>query len=285
MRNDVLKFSFIALLNLILFIGVFHAFQHPGIYKHTLGRISKNYERTGSWDDYRIEKVSKPYLEITAENFERWDADIYHCIKEYMYSSEDGCYHNVRGAFFPLFPLLWKASNTGYIGISLLNYLLFSISIGLLVFYLGNSGPFDKTMLFTLLISLPSTVIYYIPYSESLFIFTMALASIGLVKKKYGLYFAGSMLLVMVRPATLFIFIAILLVESLFYYKAGDFKKYLKELIHKTIPFLIGYLLVIIIQYAYSSSWTTFLDAGKFWEGGFIQGIRSISDWSEEGFA
>ena len=285
MRNDVLKFSFLALLNLIIFIGFFQAFQHPGIYKNTLGKISKNYERTGSWDDYRIEKVSKPYLEISEENFERWDADIYHCIKEHMYSAEDGCYHKVRGAFFPLFPLLWKATNTGYIGISLLNYFLFSMSIGLLVLYLGNSGPFDKTILFALLLSLPSTVIYYIPYSESLFLFSMTLASIGLVNKKYGLYFAGSVLLVMVRPATLFIFIAILLVESLFYYKSGDFKKYLKELSHKTIPFLIGFFLVIIIQYAYSSSWTTFLDAGKFWEGGFLQSIKSISDWSEEGFA
>ncbi|MCD6596419.1 MAG: hypothetical protein J7L04_01950 [Bacteroidales bacterium] len=285
MRKYALKFSFLALFNLIIFIGLFQAFQHSGIYKHTLGKISKNYERTGSWDNYSIDRVSKPYMKIAAENFERWDADIYNCIKEHMYSTEDGCYHKVRGAFFPLFPLLWKATNTGYTGISILNYFLFSLSIGLLVLYLGNSGPFDKTILFALLLSLPSTIIYYIPYSESLFLFTMALASVGLVKKKYGLYFTGSFLLAMVRPASLFIFIAILLVESLFYYNPVNFKNFIKELSRKTIPFLSGYLVVIIIQYAYSSSWTTFLDAGKFWEGGFLQGIKSISDWSEEGFA
>jgi hypothetical protein len=113
----------------------------------------------------------------------------------------------------------------------------------------------------------------------------MTLAAIGLIKKKYSLYFVGSLLIAMVRPASLFIFIAVILVEVVFYTVSGNSKKTMQNLLRKTLPFFIGFVLVWLIQFVWSSSWTTFLDAGKHWEGGFLQTIKSISDWSIEGFA
>jgi hypothetical protein len=192
MRKDALYFSLITLVNLLIFAGIFAFLQDSGNYLHTLGKISKNYERTGSWDKSRISKVSKPYQKINEEKLSGWDADIYNCIKEHMYSNDEGCYSEVRGAFFPLFPLLWRWTHTGFQGISLINYLLFSLSIGLLIHFLSKAGSFQKAILFVLLISLPSTVIFYIPYSEALFLFTMTLAVIGLTREKYSLYFIGS---------------------------------------------------------------------------------------------
>ncbi len=285
MKKDVLHFGLIALVNLFVFTGIFLFLQDSGNYTHTLGKVSKNYERTGSWDNSRITKVSKPYQKFEKEKLSGWDADIYKCIKEHMYSVDEGCYSKVRGAFFPLFPLLWKLTHTGLTGISLINYLLFSLSIGLLVHFFSKAGSFEKAILFALLISLPSTVVFFIPYSEALFLFTMTLAAIGLVKRKYGLYFLGSLLLAMVRPATLFILVAIVIVEILFFYVPGNLKKSLQNLARKTAPFLLGYVFVWLIQFAWSSSWTTFLDAGKYWGGWAFQRIHGISDWSVEGFA
>ncbi len=285
MRKDALYFSLITLVNLLIFAGIFAFLQDSGNYLHTLGKISKNYERTGSWDKSRISKVSKPYQKINEEKLSGWDADIYNCIKEHMYSNDEGCYSKVRGAFFPLFPLLWRWTHTGFQGISLINYLLFSLSIGLLIHFLSKAGSFQKAILFALLISLPSTVIFYIPYSEALFLFTMTLAVIGLTREKYSLYFIGSLLLAMVRPASLFILIAVILVEVVFYAVPGNSKKTMQNLIRKALPFFTGFILVWLIQFVWSSSWTTFMDAGKHWEGGFLQTIKSISDWSVEGFA
>lgn len=284
MRKDALYFGLITLGILLVFTGIFSFLQHSGNYQQTLGKVSKNYERTGSWDNSRITKVSKPYQKLEDEKLSRWDADIYHCIKERLYSVEEGCYSKVRAAFFPLFPLFWRLTHAGFTGISLINFLLFALSIGLLIHYFSNAGYFDKTLLFALLISLPSTVIYFIPYSEALFLFTMTIAAIGLIKKKYGLYFVGSLLLAMVRPATLFIFIAILIVETLFFTIPGKPKRFIWNLFRKTVPFFAGYALVWAIQFVSSSSPTAFFDAGKLWEGG-IQPIHGISDWSVEGFA
>ena len=87
----------------------------------------------------------------------------------------------------------------------------------------------------------------------------------------------------MVRPATIFVLLAIISSELFFFLNKGDFKYSVKNIISKSLPFLIGYLFVIIIQHLSSGSWTAFVDAQKYWTIG-IQRIVNISDWSIEGF-
>lgn len=273
----------IGILNLFLFTGVFKLLQNEKIYQNTLGLISNNYERKGSWGNYEIGKTSKAYLPIKNEYFETWDAAIYKCISERMYSPENDCMGNVRAAFFPLFPALWKITNASPIGISIINYFLFILSIALLVLFLLKASIGDKILTYAILISLPSVIIFYIPYTEALFLFTMTVAAIGILKKKYMIFFAGGLLMSMVRPATAFILIAIACVELMILIKNRNYRLFLKEIILKFLPFIIGYLSTVVIQYFYTGSWTAMIEAQKHWSGG-IKLIKGFSDWSVEGF-
>jgi len=283
MKRHFASFFSIGILNLIIFLGLFKLFQHDKIYHHTIGAISQNYERTGDWNNFEIKKVSKPYTDLNNENILQWDASIYYCISERMYIVEEKCYGKVRAAFFPLFPVIWRLTNTSPIGISLINYLIFIISTSLLVIYLLNGTKLNKIIIFSILITLPSTIIYYIPYTESLFLLTMTIATIGIIKEKYWIYFIGFLLMSMVRPATIFVLLAIFALETLLLLRNKQISLFFKNSLFKAIPFVIGYFISFLVQYLYSGSCTAFLDAQKHWSGG-IQRITNISDWSIEGF-
>ncbi len=133
MKKQIIVLFSLIILSILLFISFFRLFQNDEIYHNTIGLLSQNYERTGGWNDYKISKVSKPYLKIENDNFSQWDASIYHCIKENGYKSEDSCYGKVRAAFFPLFPFLWKMTGASPIIISILNYLIFVLALSLLI--------------------------------------------------------------------------------------------------------------------------------------------------------
>ncbi len=273
----------IGILNIILFIVVFRSFQNEKIYQNSLGIISENYERTGSWPNYEVKKVSKPFLGMSNANFLNWDASIYKCISERMYEPGDDCYGNVRAAFFPLFPLLWKITFSSPVGISVINYLLFIVSVAVMVMLFLKTSLTDKLIIYSVLITLPSTIIFYIPYTESLFLATMTITAIGILKKNYGMFFAGSFLMSLVRPATVFVLIAIALAEIIIFIKDRAYRSFINALFFRSLPFLAGYFCAIFIQYLYTGSWTAMLQAQKQWEGG-LEFIKGISDWSVEGF-
>ena len=102
-------------------------------YHTTLGKISNNYQLTEKMGIWNIEEVKTPFISITHENILQWDARIYHCIKEKGYDPTPGCYHNVRGAFFPLFPWFWACFGTPNWIICLVNYFVFAFSLCLLI--------------------------------------------------------------------------------------------------------------------------------------------------------
>ncbi|MBK9722984.1 MAG: hypothetical protein IPO78_15420 [Saprospiraceae bacterium] len=283
MKRQITLLFGIGILNLILFLGVFILFQNEYIYHNTLGLVSENYERIGDWNNFEIKKVSKPFLQIEKDHFDTWDAAIYKCISERMYQPETKCYGQVRAAFFPLFPLLWKLTGSSTIGISMINYLLFMISIGVLIWQFLQTTLYSKYLLYALFISLPSTIVYYLPYTEALFLFTATIMVLGILNKKYWIFFVGCFLMCMVRPATVFVLIPILLIEFLLLLKTKNFSAFLKEAVLKSVPFILAYLCVIWIQYFYTNTWTAFWEAQKSWSGG-IQVFRQISDWSIEGF-
>lgn len=271
------------MLYLALFVATFSLLQNSTIYENTLGRISQNYERSGDWDHVVVTKVSKPYVKITEENFQHWDAAIYKCISEQMYVQKEECFGLVSGAFFPLFPVIWKALHLNSVGISLLNYLLFMISIMLLINNFMKADDNSKLILFLLAITLPSTVNFMIPYTEALFMFTSTLAFIGMQKRNYKLYFIATVAVALVRPATMFVFMAFFTIELLIFLRNKNLKNLLREVIVKLSPFVIGYCAAIFIQFLYSGSFRTYLDAQKHWSADFGI-IRTFTDWSVEGF-
>ncbi|TAH43911.1 MAG: hypothetical protein EYC69_01515 [Bacteroidetes bacterium] len=271
------------LLNLILFTGIFYLLQNESVYQNTLGQISSNYIRLKVDGVTEIQQIKKPYVSISNGRLQNWDADIYYCIKEKLYVKDDGCYSEVRGAFFPLFPLLWKVSQLNSIGISILNYFLFILSLAILVQLLYKGGAKEKLLIYALLVVLPGTVIFYIPYTESLFLFTMTLAFAGHSQNNYRLYFIAVFGMAMLRPATLFILLAIFTVDSLCFLSHRNLSFAVRNFLKKSIPFFLGLVVAILIQYASSGSFTTMIDAQKYWAGS-IGLFHHISDWSKEGF-
>jgi hypothetical protein len=278
-----LKAFGLSLLYLLLFFTVFISLQKPAVYHSSLGKISKNYEHRPEAGPYEIEKVAKPYTTLAEENFERWDAAIYKCVRDRMYIIEEGYYGFVRGAFFPLFPGLWKISHLNSLGISIFNFFCFAFGIMLLIGESGRASKANKLFLFSILISLPNSVIFIIPYTEALFVLTGAIAFTGIAKNNYRMYFIGMMLLAMVRPATLFIFLSVIALELFIFLKEKESRPFLRGLLQKLLPFMVGYFISVFIQFLYSGSWTTYIDAQKHWAGklGFPD---TLSDWSIEGF-
>ncbi len=271
------------LLNLILFTSIFFLLQNEFVYQNTLGKISSNYIRLKVDGVTEIQQIKKPYVSISNGRLQNWDADIYYCIKEKLYVKDGGCYSEVKGAFFPLFPLIWKASHLNSIGISILNYLLLVVSLSVLVQLLYKGSAKEKLLIYSLLLVLPSTVIYYIPYTESLFLFTMTLALVGFSKNNYWRYFIAACGMAMLRPATLFILLAILAVDSLCFFSHRNLSLYIRNILRMGLPFVLGFVAAIFIQYASSGSFNTMSEAQKYWSGS-IGLVHQITDWSLEGF-
>ena len=274
------------LLCFALFWGVFSAFQNQTFFDDTLGIVAHSYERTDTETGFNISENATPYVEVTQEKYLRWDAEIFSFIRDRNYVFEEEFRGEVRAAFFPLFPFLWKTTGLSPRGVSVLNYILFILSMALLFAYLQPKTPIknkSKLPFFIALITLPTTIVYHIPYSESLFMLGMTVVVIGVLKEKYGLYFFGALLLAMVRPATVFVLISILAIEAFRFLCNRETNALIKNSILRGTPFVMGYLLVFIIQWTTSGSWTSFFDAHQFWASGLPENTW-ITDWSVEGY-
>jgi len=277
------KLFIIALVNLLVFVIVFSLLGNAPIYENTLSKISHNYKRVKVDGVTQIQHSKDAFVTLKPERFQNWDADIYYNIKEHLYSKEKGGFTQVKGAFFPLFPLVWKFSGLNGLQISLLNYLLFSISLIFFVKYYLATREKDQPLIFTLLLTLPSTVIFIIPYTEALFMFSMALAIFGHSQKKYNLYFIAGTSMAMLRPAVLIILVALVAIELLSWLQHKKSKQFFHSLMRMSLPFVTGTVFAILIQNISSGSFNTMSMAQNYWEGK-IGIFNQISDWSVEGF-
>jgi hypothetical protein len=274
------------LLCFALFWGLFSALQNQTFFDDTLGTIAHSYERANTETGFKISENSTPYVEVTQDKYLRWDAELFSFIRDRNYVFEEEFRGEVRSAFFPLFPFLWKTTGLSPRGVSALNYFIFILSMALLFAYLQPKAPIKNNLklpFFIVLITLPTTIIYHIPYSESLFMLCMTIVVIGILKEKYGLYFFGALLLAMVRPATVFVLISLLAIEVFRFLSNRDTNSLIKNSILRGSPFVMGYLLVFFIQWATSGSWTSFFDAHLMWASGLPEN-SGITDWSVEGY-
>ncbi len=271
----------LGLINLLFFAGTFRLLQNDQAYQSTLGKISLNYERNAQ---NGIAMVPKPFTDVDDHKFNTWDAAIYSCLRDHMYQPTMECHGNVRAAFFPLFPFLWKLSGTSSIGISLINYGMFVVSITVLILLFYRATLFDQLIVSMIIFTLPSTIIYYIPYSESLFLITGVMTAYGFIKERYWIYLVGGLLMAMVRPATIFVVIAIPMVEYFhFRYHPTSTRQSLAHLFYSVFPFLLGYFVVFFVQFIYTKSWSAFYRAHEKWNIG-LRSFGEIGDWSVESF-
>jgi hypothetical protein len=264
-----------------LFVLLFTLLQNEHVYSSTLGKISSNYERSGTKRDVRILNVQKPYVGFNSESVNHWDAALYKQVRDKAYES-GARLAKEKLAFYPLFPLLWKLSRIDSELIVYCNYLLFVIGLILLaVMLMGETARTPLFFLFALLV--PTAVTYYLPYAESLFLLTMAIAVWGIFKKNYWIYFVGAMLFCMTRPACMIFMVALLAADFMYWVRHGNFKHFGIEFARKITPCVLGLGTVTIVQFLYTGSWTAYFDSMELWpaESGMF---NLITDWSLEGF-
>jgi len=280
-KNKELLFQ--VFLVIFLFLStffVFKLFQKPVIYDNTLRKITHTYVRDTANKEL-IFTVNHPFYYRNAQNLANWDAGIYLDIRNNSYKSD--WYY----AFFPLFPLLWKATGISIIYVGLVNYLIFGISLIILasIFIRKTKKPLtDRLILFSLALTLPPIVVYYIPYAEALFTLTFIIAVWGLVKKKYAVYFIFMTLFAMTRPVFTIVGLSMIIIDLLYLIKHKNIPHFIKELVLKLLPLITGTLAVFFIFYFQSGSFLKYFEAiNKYWHVAF-QIPSLIKDWSIEGF-
>ncbi len=263
------------------FMLLYHLLEKKEIYNETLGKITLNYARIDTNGGSQIREVNVPFTQFTEKNAVNWDARFYYAIRDNMYSgTKDEVIY--RYAFYPFFPMVWKLSHTNVHGIVFLNYLFFGISLILLSF-IFLKGTKSEMFYFVLALLLPTSIAFYLPYTESVFMLTFSVAAIGLLKKKYWLFFIGMGFCSMTRPSSLILLAAFIVIAviNLFYHK--KILWFLKDFFLALFPVFIGWLAVILIQYYYSGSWSTYVLASSFWPKE-PDLYKKVADWSIEGF-
>ncbi len=266
---------------LLVSVILYRALQDDTIYKSSLGRVTFNYEHSGKGRGSKIEEVYKPYQQWSDKSIEHWDGALYKQIKEEAYRPlSPGSKEKL--AFYPLFPWLWKLCNAGPVTIVFLNYLLFVI--GLLI--LADAFEAERgvsSFYFLAALLLPTAMIYYLPYAESLFLLTMSVAVWGIRKGRYWVFAIGVFLFCMTRPSALIFIMALVCVDIVYFVQHRNFKHFVRELLLKILPCLAGFFVVTGIQYVFSGSLTAYFDSLELWpaESGFFNTVR---DWSKEGF-
>jgi len=279
MIGSLLKPFVAGVIVLLLAWGVNLLLQNKTIYDKTIGKHIRQIQRVngeGTSPDKAFEK-------ITNENLIHWDASHYLFIRDNHYDQnkvEDYIF-----AFFPLFPLIWELSGLSNVGICIFNFLLFICGLILLFKSLDISLEKGNLLRFITLLSLPGAVVFFIPYTESVFFFTLCLAFYGMMKEKYLLYFIGMLLCSMTRPAALIIGAALISKDVYMFITTKTYYSLLKKIFINILPLVIGTLIISFVQYIYDpTQFFHFYHANRYWDHR-LQIPHNLRDWSQEGFS
>jgi hypothetical protein len=276
------KFTLNVLISLsivILFVGIHFSIQQRVVYNTAFKHLFSNYI-DGAY------KADTPYVEVYNYRLKHWDCRAYAIMKDNLYdvSKSGGDY---IFAWFPLFPLLWKYSHLTSIGISMLNVILYIISAVMLssLFSKHDTTRWKKLVLFALLFSFPGFAVFFIPYTEALFMILLTVAFWGLFKNKYWVYSIGVFLAAMTRSVAVILIVTFLAAEFIVFLKEKDLLARIKNVFLKILPLLAGTMTVALIQlYNGSGSLFKFIEVQKYW-GAEFQIPMNFKDYSEESFA
>jgi len=275
----------------LLSITIFKLLQNETIFRNTLGKIAITYMNTSDPGENIkttvIIKTDNPYTTLEEANFIHWDVQFFKFMSENMYGKDKTWPGIGTYAFSPLFPIIWGLTHLPAPYISILNYLLFAISIIILSsLFLSpkDFGKYDQFSLFALALTLPSVFSFYLPYCESTFIFTMSIALWGLFKDKFWVFFVGMIAFTLSRPSFLIFIVAIISTDIYFLILNRNFKVFIKELGIKLLPVLIGTFITFFIHFLYSGSFFKMFEVHDlFWNHNF-QMPTTITDWSTESY-
>lgn len=193
------------------------------------------------------------------DNIVFWDGGWYLSIKEKGYLFRENVQTNL--AFFPLFPFLWKLTGFSPVLISLLNY-CFTLAGFIILF---ESFGIERKTGFVLL-SVPSLIFCYIPYSEGLFFLGSALLIRGLYRNSLlwisiGLIFSG-----LTRSVSIFAILAIIFTEVVSHpLQLYPLRESIKRIGFLSLIALLPILIVALWQWIYTGKWFYFFVAQREW--------------------
>lgn len=176
-----------------------------------------------------------------------WDAGQYYRI---VYKG----YNDYLVAFFPLFPFMWKLLGCGVYGIVFFNAILFTLSASMLATVFGFS-----TKEFLLMLSFPSLIFMFLPYTEAVFFFSTSLILVGMKKNHNWLIFIGMLLASCARPVVYVFIPAVLIILFITQNKHSIVQK----LVFYILPVLLGLAIVICLQYFNTHDWLAFFHSQK----------------------
>jgi hypothetical protein len=281
MRKELIYKTAITLMLFAFTFLIFKLLEKPAIYNATLKNITHTYNRD-TLNGSIVYIVNEPYYYRDVKNTCRWDSGWYSGIKDNYYNGEDSKY-----AFFPLFPLVWKISHINILYIGLFNYLLFALAaifISGLFFKNSNFSLFEKLCVFSICLTLPSIIVYYLPYAEGLFTFTFVVAIYGIIKNKYWIYFIAMLLFSMTRPTFVIVGLSFIILDTIQFIRHKNIYHFTKELSLKIQPIVLGTFFVFLLFYLNSGSFTKYFESiNKNWNATFSIPTK-IADWSVEGF-
>lgn len=174
-----------------------------------------------------------------AINIVKCDAAYYESIKNIGYLFKENEASN--SGFFPLFPYFWKYTTLSSVGISILNGLIYIVSLNILCKIIK-----PEPIVLGLYMSLPCLFIMFTPYTEPLFFLFSTGIIYGLIHKDNKILLISFLLASLTRASFLFFIPALLGVELM----NKPFNDILKPYTWKSIqiwPYLVMILAVVIV--------------------------------------
>lgn len=221
-----------------------------------------------------VEKSNKPFEKITSEKMTVWDGSHYNFIKEEMYSDIKNF------AYYPLFPLFWKATGLSTLGISLLNIFLFTLGMWVMFKIFKNNLSWKHLLL---LLCVPYMVIFMMPYSEALYFVFIALGLYGILKEKYWFYFFGFLFASMTKSSSLLFVILFLCLEGLYTLNHRSISLFFKRFLKAIFPVALGMFLVMLFQWIMGApSFFQSIISQKYWGKSLSLPQLPFSFWSNE---
>jgi hypothetical protein len=205
-------------------------------------------------------------------NLLNWDAAYYFDIANNGYQNPNSNNHNT--AFFPLFPFFIYLFKLNGIFASLFNLVIFYTSLYLL--FETYKIEIEKKLL---IISFPSLVFCFIPYTESLFLLFSTIFLIGIHNRNIKYVFLGVILASITRTSAL-VFIpafTFLIIIDLILKRSENLKIYLSGISAS----ILGTLIVYLIQYLQTGVWFANFKVMKHWDRVFSIPSFKLTTWGE----
>lgn len=203
-----------------------------------------------------------------ADNLPLWDAGILATIRDhgYIYHPENMQWNT---GMFPLFPYIWRWTGLGAVGISILNYLVMLSAF----WWLIKTYRFPP-MLQLYLLSVPSMLFFFLPYSEAFFFLSATMIIAGVERENRWLMASGIYLAMLSRGTGLFFIPIAVLIEWMqdFSFRKEVLIRVIKKSFLPILAVVLAIATISIIQYVQTGYAFSFYEVqtthtNKHWHG------------------